>query len=103
MSLIAVLPLACAVAAVWFWFYRAQPILRKSGNTRAELVGLLVTIEAILAQFVGIGVAAGREVGTPGWWLWVIGGVIWIVVLALGYPGYERLLRATRRNDPGDG
>lgn len=100
MSVIAILPLACAVAAIWFWLNRAQPILRRSGNQRAELVGLLVTIEAILAQFVGIEVAANREVGTPAWWLWVGGGAIWIVVLALGYPGYDRLLRATRRNDP---
>jgi hypothetical protein len=99
-SVIAVLPLACAVAAVWFWLNRAQPILRGSGNQRAELVGLLVTIEAVLAQFVGIAVAADRQVGTPAWWLWVGGGVMWIVVLALGYPGYERLLRLTGRDDP---
>ncbi|HLY14654.1 MAG TPA: hypothetical protein VKR24_09900 [Candidatus Limnocylindrales bacterium] len=103
MSLIAVLPLACAVAAIWFWLYRAQPVLRQSGNRRAELVGLIVTVEAVLAQFVGIAVAANREVGTPGWWLWVGGGVIWIAILALGYPGYAWLLRVTRGNDPGDG
>jgi hypothetical protein len=102
-SILAVLPLACAVAAVWFWVYRAQPILHQSGNTRAELVGLLVTIEAVLAQFVGISVAADREVGTPGWWLWVLGGGVWIAILALGYPGYAWLLRVTQRNDPRDG
>ncbi|MGH2464653.1 MAG: hypothetical protein ACRDGI_04265 [Candidatus Limnocylindrales bacterium] len=100
MSVIAILPLACAVAAVWFWLYRAQPILHRSGNQRAELVGLLVTIEAVLAQFVGIAVAAERQVGTPGWWLWVGGGAVWIVVLALGYPRYLWLLRVTWRNDP---
>jgi hypothetical protein len=52
-SVLAILPLACAVAAVWFWLNRAQPILRRSGNQRAELVGLLVTIEAVLAQSSG--------------------------------------------------
>ena len=57
MSATAVLPLACAVAAVWFWAFRAQPILHGSRNPRAELVGWLVTIEAVLAQFVGIAVA----------------------------------------------
>ena len=103
MSILAVLPLACAVAAVWFWVFRAQPILRRAGNSRAELVGLLVTIEAVLAQFVGIAVAAAREVATPGWWLWVGGGIVWILVLALGYPGYGRLLRMTSRNSPRDG
>jgi len=99
-SVLAILPLACAVAAVWFWLNRAQPILRRSGNRRAELVGLLVTIEAVLAQFVGIAVSAERQVGTPGWWLWVGGGAVWIAVLALGYPRYDWLLRVTRRNDP---
>ncbi len=100
MSLIAVLPLACAVAAVWFWLNRAQPILRRSGNFRAELIGLVVTIEAVIAQFLGIVVAANREVGTPLWWLWVGGGATWIIVLALGYPGYAWLLRVTRPGDP---
>jgi len=101
-SATAVLPLACAVAAVWFWAFRAQPILHGSRNPRAELVGWLVTIEAVLAQFVGIAVAAAHEVGTTGWWLWVGGGAVWVLVLALGYPRYDRLLRLTGGKDPSD-
>ena len=103
MSIIAVMPLACAVAAVWFWLNRAQPILRKAGNPRAELVGLIVTAEAVLAQLVGIAVSVAREVGTPGWWLWVGGGAVWIAVLAFGYPGYDRLLRLMGGKGPGNG
>ena len=102
-SIIAAMPLACAVAAVWFWLNRAQPILRQAGNRRAELVGLIVTTEAVLAQFVGIAVSIAREVGTPGWWLWVGGGAVWIAILAFGYPRYDRLLRLTGGRRPGAG
>ena len=103
LSLIAVLPLICAVAAIWFWLYRAQPILHRSGNARAEAVGVLVTVVAVIAQFLGIVVSVNREVGTVLWWLWVAGGAVWIIVLPLGYPRYERLLRLTRGNRRGDG
>ena len=103
LSLIAVLPLICAVAAIWFWLDRAQPILHRSGNSRAELVGVVVTVVAVIAQFIGIVVSVNREVGTVLWWLWVGGGVLWIVVLPLGYPRFERLQRLTRGNRRGDG
>ena len=33
----------------------------------------------------------------------VAGGALWIIVLPLGYPRYERLLRLTRGNHRGDG
>jgi hypothetical protein len=81
----------------WFWPHCARPSLvwLRAGPVVYRLV-LGVTVLTV-ATFVGQVLAELARVsfdwGSPRWWIALIVGGLWIVVVGLGWPRYSLLLR----------
>jgi hypothetical protein len=85
-----------AVAASWFWLYRAQPGLfavRAKPAAHQLVLGLTVLLVGIEVIRVGSVVADIGQSAT-----WTISSVVvllWAVIIAFGHPRYSLVLRAT--------
>jgi hypothetical protein len=93
---IAMFCVASALAA-WFWPHCARPALGSVGAPHLAMqAALILTIAVIVAQL-GRAASLVLEVQRPAtFWLSTVVGLIYVVVVALGYPRYRLLLRATR-------
>src|SRR5262245_33502466 len=92
---------AIAVLA-WFWIFRVRPILT---GLRAEplalRLGLLATVIAIVGLVLHlVAVAVGAD-GFLANLVRVLGGLVWLVIVGIGYPRYYFLRHATGSRPPG--
>jgi uncharacterized membrane protein len=86
---------ASAIAA-WFWPHCARPALRSVGAPRLAIqAALVLTIAMIIAQLVRAASLALAIQRPATFWLSIIVGVVYLVVVGFGFPRYRLLLRAT--------
>jgi hypothetical protein len=81
----------------WFWPHCAQPALaRRRGSEVAQRIVLVATVLTIAAYATAVLISVAQIPVSGMWWVTTIIGVVWIVVVALGYfEGYRTLLYVT--------
>ena len=85
-----------AVAAAWFWLYRARSgLLVVRARPAAHLLVLGLTVLLIGIELVRIG-SVIADVGQPATWtISSVAILLWAVIVAFGHPGYSLVLRLT--------
>ena len=85
-----------AVAAAWFWVYRARSgLFAVRARPIAHLLVLGLTVLLIGIELIRIG-SAIADVGQPGTWtISSVAILLWAVIVAFGHPGYSIVLRLT--------
>src|SRR5258708_19064123 len=89
-----------AVAAAWFWPFRARPgLFAVRARPAGHLLVLGLTVLLIGIELVRIGsVIADAEQPAP-WTNSSVAILLWAVIAAFRHPGYSLLLRLTCRSD----
>jgi hypothetical protein len=85
-----------AVAAAWFWPFRARPgLFAVRARPAAHMLVLGLTVLLIGIELVRIG-SVIADVGQPATWtISSVAILLWAVIVAFGHPGYGLVLRLT--------
>ena len=95
---------AVIIGLSWFWLRRARPVLiAVEAEPMALRLGLAATAFAIVAVAAHLVASATGSGEAAAGWLRLAGGLVWIVVVGLGYPQYHFLRHATGTPRPGKG
>ena len=87
---------AVIAGLVWFWVRRARPaLITLRAEPMALRLGLAATIVCAAAMATHLVAVAGGTGEAAATWIRIGGGLLWIVVVGLGYPQYRFLRHAT--------
>jgi hypothetical protein len=88
--------LVVAVAAAWFWPFRARPGLiavRARPAAHKLVLGLTVVLIAVELARIGLSILDVEQAAT--WTLASTMALLWAIVVAFGHPRYSLALRLT--------
>jgi hypothetical protein len=85
-----------AVAAAWFWPFRARPgLLALRARPAAHILVLGLTVLLIGIELVRIGSVIADVAQPATWTISSVAILLWAVIVAFGHPGYSIVLRLT--------
>jgi hypothetical protein len=93
---------AVIAGMAWFWVRRARPtLLALQAEPRALQLALAATVIGISAMAIHFVAAAAGADGLVANAVRLLGGLVWIIIVGLGYPQYGFLRHATGSKRPG--
>jgi hypothetical protein len=93
--------LIVAVAAAWFWPFRARPgLIAVRARPAAHRLVLGLTVVLIVTELLRAGSAIVDIEQAATWTLSSLVALLWAIVVAFGHPSYSLVLRATGGPDP---
>jgi hypothetical protein len=93
--------LVVAVAAAWFWPFRARPgLFAVRARPAAHRLVLGLTVVLIVTEVLRAGSAIVDIEQAATWTLSSLVALLWAIVVAFGHPSYSLVLRATGGPDP---
>jgi hypothetical protein len=93
--------LVVAVAAAWFWPFRARPgLFAVRARPAAHRLVLGLTVVLIVTELLRAGSAIVDIEQAATWTLSSLVALLWAIVVAFGHPSYSLVLRATGGPDP---
>ena len=85
-----------AVAAAWFWLYRARSgLFAVRARPIAHLLVLGLTVLLVGVELIRIGSVIADVAQPATWTISSVAILLWAVIVAFGHPGYSLVLRAT--------
>jgi hypothetical protein len=88
--------LVVAVAASWFWPFRARPgLIAVRARPAAHKLVLGLTVVLVVVEIVRIGSSILDVEQGATWTLASTVALLWALVVAFGHPNYSLVLRAT--------
>jgi hypothetical protein len=88
--------------AAWFWPHCARPALTAvRAAPAATWLVLGITILTVVVYTLGAAAEIARIGGAAKWWITTIIGVLWMLIVGLGYfQNYALLVRLTGKGSP---